>query len=463
MTVVLAIILILMAITAAAVLRYTTTQQAANTQSLLRKLQARLDTQMRTVSQRAMQEPIGTGCVGTGATTGAAAVQAAQAAIFHIANGSPDKARIIWVKLRLKQAFPNSFLEALFPDGGYFANITAGVSLPPLPTYQSYLNNVGVTYSGGVLSNGMSGVNAFAESSACLLLALQEGQSGGGLAAEELGQSFVTNYTYPVTTTVGGVPTTNFFTVKLIVDGWGTPIAFCRWPWQCYAINPSGAPPGAGPQTGIYNQSTVNASGNVPNDPGDPRGLLCDFSWAGVLTTVGGGVNSVVTVPSTTPPFPPPIPIVPLITTNTASGLSVGQTVTIAGVGGVTGVNGTWTVTTVPLAPPAPPNSFTISTAASGTYTSGGTVSGPLPTTDPNPPPGYTTFVGEFNGLLGYYPPPWSAAPSSSGNPLSFILTPVIVSAGPDLIMALDPSRGLLATSGSESSAYDNIYSTQLQ
>jgi len=432
--VVMLIIVILLAISAAAVLRYTTTQQGYNTQSLLRKLQARLDTQTRLVSQRAMQEPIGTGCTGTGSTTGSAAVQAVQNAIFHIANGNPDRARVIWVKLRLRQAFPNSFLEALYPDNGYFANIAAGVSLPPLPTYQKYLNSAGITQSGGVLSGGIPAPNAYYESSVCLLLALQQGQNGGGMSAEDIGPSFLKSY--PL----------NGSNVQMIIDGWGTPVAFCRSPWNCYAINASGAPPGTGAQMGTYNQSSVNASANLPNDPSDARGLLCDYSWTGGLVSVGGGVGGVTNTAD------------PTISTSSAHGLSVGQTVVISGVLGATGANGTWTVESVPTA-----TTFKISAVAPGAYASGGTVSGPSPPSDSSPPTGYTSYVGEFTGLLGYIPPSWTAAPASSGNPMSFILTPVIVSAGPDLTMALDPTFGLLATTGSESSAYDNIYSTQLQ
>jgi hypothetical protein len=95
-------------------------------------------------------------------------------------------------------------------------------------------------------------------------------------------------------------------------------------------------------------------------------------------------------------------------------------------------------------------------------YAWAGVTPGPPPA-DPSPPTGYPTFVSEFNGLLGYTPPMWTAAPSVPPSfPQSYILTPVIVSAGPDRQMALDPTQGLLAATPPDP-AYDNIYSTQLQ
>ncbi len=325
--IVLIVIGILMTITAAAVLRYLSTSQGYNSQSLIRRLAARLDSQMRLVSQQAMQEPIG--LVGPNASS-------IRSIVMSMANNNPDRARVIWVKLRLKQAFPNSFTEALNPDNGYFNSVTSGVSLPPLPTYKKYLNNAGVSYSMTTLTGG---IGQPYESSVCLLLALQQGQGGGGISAEEIGQPFIKDWP------------ANGTTVKLVVDGYGSPVAFCRWPWQCYVTNPSGSPPGSGPQTGAN------------NDPTDPRGLLCDYSW--------------------------------------------------------------------------------------------------LTSSSPN----YTT---QFNSLLGYTPPQWTAAPAMSGQPRSFVLTPLIVSGGPDLTIGIDPNNGGLAGSLNNQTpptvaAYDDIFSTQLQ
>ena len=50
-----------------------------------------------------------------------------------MAGNDPNRARVIWVKLRLKQTFPDTFNEALNP-----------VPMPPLPYYQSVLGAAGL-------------------------------------------------------------------------------------------------------------------------------------------------------------------------------------------------------------------------------------------------------------------------------------------------------------------------------
>jgi hypothetical protein len=59
----------------------------------------------------------------------------------------------------------------------------------------------------------------------------------------------------------------------------------------------------------------------------------------------------------------------PTITTSSAHGLAVNQIVNISGIVGATGANGTWYVATTPTS-----TTFTITAAAPGAYTSGGTV-----------------------------------------------------------------------------------------
>src|SRR5262249_37624511 len=153
-------------------------------------------------------------------------------------------ARVIWVKLRLKQAFPNDFTEALAPGG----TVLPPSVFPPLPTFQKFLNGAGVSYdeTTATLTGGPGQPTGPALSP---LLALQQGQGGLGISAEDIGSSFLRE-----------VPNaTGSARVNLIVDGWANPLAFCRSPWQSDVLNPGATHIQAGLQ-----------------DPGDPRGLLTE-------------------------------------------------------------------------------------------------------------------------------------------------------------------------------------------
>lgn len=77
----------------------------------------------------------------------------------------------------------------------------------------------------------------------------------------------------------------------------------------------------------------------------------------GFDVTIPGGITGVTNVTN------------PTVTTSQYHLLRAGQTITIAGVVGATGVNGTKTVATTPTA-----TTFTITQAAPGAYTSGGTI-----------------------------------------------------------------------------------------
>ena len=85
-------------------------------------------------------------------------------------------------------------------------------------------------------------------------MALGRGEDGGGVKPEDLGvNSFIHNF-----------PTPNGGTIPGLVDGWGKPLAFCRWPVFSPPLNPGGLP---------------QAGDN--NDPVDPSGLLVSTTWQG--------------------------------------------------------------------------------------------------------------------------------------------------------------------------------------
>ncbi|GIW82828.1 MAG: hypothetical protein KatS3mg105_4635 [Gemmatales bacterium] len=110
------------------------------------------------------------------------------------AGNNPDRARVLWVKYRVKQEFPENFSEALNP-----------VPLGPDPAYQTYLTGVSIT-------------NSADESSACLLMALTAKNRRGGEANADLLnsiESFIVD--------ANGV--------KAVFDAWGNPLYFFRWPY----------------------------------------------------------------------------------------------------------------------------------------------------------------------------------------------------------------------------------------
>ncbi len=174
--------------------------------------------------------------------------------IITLAGGDQDRARVIYIKLRMKQAFPQSFFEALYPG---YDPVTSIDYIQPLPSYVTYLRNKGITRAS---YNPALGVPAPAahESAACLYMSLRNGPEA--VSEDQLGLA-------------GSVVTIDGF--PCLADAFQQPLLFCRWPIGDH----SGlyASPATNP-TGI---SVVNPDGYVAGfkDPGDPRGTLNDASW----------------------------------------------------------------------------------------------------------------------------------------------------------------------------------------
>ncbi|HTU19845.1 MAG TPA: prepilin-type N-terminal cleavage/methylation domain-containing protein [Gemmataceae bacterium] len=221
--VVIAIIAALAALSAGAVLKFIEVQQNNNTQSTLDRTQGELGKAWSKVKNQAYKE-----------TIPPTIVTWIQSNLTWPASSDPNamgRTRVIYVKLKLRQAFPMSFNEALNPS-----------PLPPLAGYVTYLGSLGIT--------GSTAASAPYESSACLLMALQRGVSGAGINPEQLTQ---------------GGATGNYNGIPYLTDAWNRPIFFARFPTGCPVLNPSGALSGA-------------------NDPGDPQGYLQTASWG---TTYG--------------------------------------------------------------------------------------------------------------------------------------------------------------------------------
>jgi hypothetical protein len=157
-----------------------------------------------------------------------------------MAGNDRGRAQVIWTKLRLKQTFPNNFTEALNP-----------APLPPLSYYTTKLNALGYTTASTTLPSPYQ--TQPWESSVCLLWALQRGEDGPALKESDFGTGSLKDFG----------PTQNIppQTVKGLIDDWGTPLAFCRWPVNSTQLNPTGAQLGD------------------KNDSDDPSGLLESSTW----------------------------------------------------------------------------------------------------------------------------------------------------------------------------------------
>lgn len=145
--------------------------------------------------------------------------------------GDTDRARVILIKMRLKQQFPMTFAEAIQTQqlGSY--------TMPPEPAYVRALQNCNT-----------SKTRPETQAAACLLMALTAtDKRSAGNKADELGNLDTKD--------------TDGDGMKELVDGYGNPLAFYRWPYGAVVV---AQPPAAG---GKY------------VDPEDPFGKLLVPAW----------------------------------------------------------------------------------------------------------------------------------------------------------------------------------------
>lgn len=257
--VVITIMAALAALTASAVLKFIGVQQSSNTQSTLDRVQSQLIKAWSKVKENAlkaaMTEPTnGAGLQILGLPYGAGDATVKDWIQNHLSTlgdvNASKRTQVIYLKLRLKQAFPMSFNEALNP-----------APLPPLPAYVTYLKSLGIS--------GSSPQTAFFESSACLLMALQRGVSGAGIDPSELTAGGAAgNLQLP-----GG-------SLPYLTDAWGRPIFFTRTPAGNLNLNPVSAYPNVyGPMKSWGGNMVTCYSQTGNNDLGDPLGYLVSTAW----------------------------------------------------------------------------------------------------------------------------------------------------------------------------------------
>jgi hypothetical protein len=242
----------LVALTVGASLRFMAVQQVNVSQQTVSQVASALDKQWQAVIDKAAIEPVST-----------------QAML--LAGSDTRVARVIHVKLRLQQEFPMSYTEILSAPAPS-APPVAGV-LPALPNYLNALSTAGITTG--------SSPPTPAENSACLLLALTlSGTSGLVINTDDFGPQAIRD--------------TNADGLQEIVDAYGTPIVYFRWPWANHDMT---GDPGYFPAstTVVYgpglNPATVEPYKSSFKDPQDKEGQLLKASW----NPVTGGPSASVT------------------------------------------------------------------------------------------------------------------------------------------------------------------------
>jgi prepilin-type N-terminal cleavage/methylation domain-containing protein len=253
--VVLAIILVILALTASAFMQVLTVQRRGNTEQTIITAQKLLEKQWSAVVSQADKEDV---------------TDPSLSAVLTMAGGDLQRAKVILKKLRLQQAFPTSFNE-----------VFAGSVLPTTRAalnYQTALTNAGFT-----AANLPSPIDP-SESSVLLLLAFQQSLDGTTVPEDVLGSSTVAD--------------SQWTTLRLLVDGWGQPLTFIRWPIGYDPVLPTDSaavaatkwpnvPLGNTELNVSYNPATSgrNSTGmpltSFSNfcDPLDPDGTLLNPSW----------------------------------------------------------------------------------------------------------------------------------------------------------------------------------------
>lgn len=207
--IVIALIGILAALGAAAYVTVIAGQRQKNSEMTVRKAQRILEQHWKAQIDAAKVEPIHSEVLRVG--------------------GDPARARVMWIKMRLVQEFPTSYAEVRSTAGSAYG----------IAQRTSYVNAVGA----------LTGSSAAEESSACLVLALSaKGRRGVTLDAD----SFSSDELQTITGT----------NLKQLVDAWGRPIAFFRFP------------------TGNTSDITNNYSGSgTLIDTLDPSKRLMETPW----------------------------------------------------------------------------------------------------------------------------------------------------------------------------------------
>jgi prepilin-type N-terminal cleavage/methylation domain-containing protein len=223
--IVIAIIAVLLALGVGAAYKAVDAQRTATTEDLLRNVDKTMHTHWSAVVADAKKET-------------------PSASVLALAGGNEARAQVLWIKLRLAEAFPQSYAEvklAIAGQGIYGTGPAGPWIEPDKRRYMAtYYNSIKLAAAGKPAT----------ESSACMVVALKVNRNGAALDVGNLANSLVD---------------TDNDGLKELVDAWGNPLSFVRFP--------------------IGNDELANlnprANSNLAKfgDPLDPTGLLQLDNW----------------------------------------------------------------------------------------------------------------------------------------------------------------------------------------
>jgi prepilin-type N-terminal cleavage/methylation domain-containing protein len=254
--VVIAIIAILAALTTGAVMRYYGVQQQTNTETVIRKVYGAFERQWQAVIDQANREPLPPPSTSPD-------YAAYNFVLNNIAGGDASRARVIWVKLRLKQEFPMSFDEVLNVSG------SSPFVLSPIAEYQSALLPLVASSAKPpppYPPNKYQWYTWDQQNSALLLLALTRSRGGFSISPDDLGPDATADLIPPPPSAAPNqLPPNLLPTLRIIVDGWKKPVVFFRWAasnTELDTLNPA-----------------TTGSQFMFRDPQDPTGMLMNPAW----------------------------------------------------------------------------------------------------------------------------------------------------------------------------------------
>jgi len=217
--VVLAIIAVLITLTAAAVMRFSNVGVGGATKTNLNKVHLKLTEQWKGVTDGAgkesLESPINTAV--PPAPHPQYSYASAAVGLSGGANYADERVRKQYVALRQRQAFPASFAEAFWPHSSLKPASPQKTAPFAWPAYVAYLAELGITPDQEATGASWGTIPQDVQAAVCVLMIIQKGPKNTGTTGDELGSA------------VGQLPLTPLQgTARGVVDAWKHPVLFTR-------------------------------------------------------------------------------------------------------------------------------------------------------------------------------------------------------------------------------------------